>query len=547
MKPFMSIVVICYNMNRELPRTIYSLSADFQRDISSDEYEVILVDNGSRVPPRLEDFSGIDIDLTIYNHENPTRSPVAAINMGINKSVGQVIGVFIDGARILSPRLLATAREGCSMSDRTIVGVRGRYLGSKFQRDSIAEGYDKTVEDNLLGSLGWQIDGYRLFGASVFDESSGPTWFDPIAETNALFLGRSLWQEINGFDPQFKSAGGGLVNLDTWKRLVELPDVSPIILVGEATFHQVHGGVATNGSLHTIDTFYSEYLQIRGHEFEIPQIQISLLGKLDPMVLLNEGFFKDNNSKAASSQRGNLYMTAILNLARRILSAPARRRLRVGYDLLKAVARHDPLKGIRHLQWEKAQSRILENHPLFDSEWYKMMYPNVVAAGYKPSWHYVRHGVQQRTLPGPIFDARWYLNKYPDVSESGVNPLLHYIFCGENEGRRIRIGSRSSGSYERSDEQKLYKVLAESNLFNAEWYVTQYRDVALSTLDPIIHYLRLGVLQKRNPSKDFDGVQYRRDYPAVGLSGINPLVHFESRGREEGRIYRPVSGERGGT
>ena len=194
MKPFMSIVVVSYNMNRELQRTIYSLSADFQRDISRDEYEVILVDNGSKNPPTLEDFAGLDIDLTILHQENPTRSPVAAINTAINKSSGQTIGVFIDGARILSPRVLATAREGLCVSDRSIVAIRGRYLGSKFQRDSTAEGYDKEVEDNLLGASEWEAHGYRLFNISVFDESSGPTWYDPIAETNCLFMGRSLWR-----------------------------------------------------------------------------------------------------------------------------------------------------------------------------------------------------------------------------------------------------------------------------------------------------------------------------------------------------------------
>ena len=126
MKPFMSIVLVSYNMNRELAKTIYSLSADFQRDISSDEYEVILIDNGSKVPPTLEDFSGIDIDLTIYHHENPTHSPVDAINIAINKASGQFIGVCIDGARIHSPRVLATAREGLCVRGRTVVAVRGR-------------------------------------------------------------------------------------------------------------------------------------------------------------------------------------------------------------------------------------------------------------------------------------------------------------------------------------------------------------------------------------------------------------------------------------
>ena len=46
-KPAVSVVVITYNMTREIPRTILSLSPTMQVGVSHDDYEVILVDNGS--------------------------------------------------------------------------------------------------------------------------------------------------------------------------------------------------------------------------------------------------------------------------------------------------------------------------------------------------------------------------------------------------------------------------------------------------------------------------------------------------------------------
>ena len=46
----LSIVVIAYNMDRELQRTIDSLSPTYQRDVTGSEYEVIVVDNGSESP-----------------------------------------------------------------------------------------------------------------------------------------------------------------------------------------------------------------------------------------------------------------------------------------------------------------------------------------------------------------------------------------------------------------------------------------------------------------------------------------------------------------
>ena len=535
----MSVIVISYNMTRELPRTLYSLSAGYQRDITREEYEVILVDNGSKIPPTDEDFLDLDIDLTVYHYENPTHSPVAAINMGLNRASGQFIGVCIDGARIHSPRVLATAREGLSLADRSIVAVRGRYLGSKMQRESIADGYDQATEDKLLESSGWRTDGYRLFDFSVFDESSGPTWASPIAESNALFMGRSMWREINGFDPRFNAVGGGLVNLDTWKRVVELPNVSPIILAGEATFHQVHGGVATNGRHDIIHSFFDQYEHIHGYEFKTPQVEFSLLGQFQHGALFAEGLVKNTAVTGKRKKSGKLRVIASDLLSQK-LSATSRRKLRVVYDLLESIVSRNPLEGIRNLKQEKRQAEILEAHPLFDSEWYEMMYPHVVAAGYKPSWHFIRFGASQRTSPGPIFDAGWYLDYYADVEEGGENPLVHYLMFGEGEGRRVRLGAQALGQYVRANENELREIIVNSSLFDADWYVSQYPDVPSSNLDPAIHYLRLGTLLRRNPSKNFDGIQYRRDHLDVLKSGINPLVHFESLGRAEGRNYQAV-------
>lgn len=41
-KPNVSVVVVVYNMPREAPRTLHSLSAEYQRHIDADDYEVIV-------------------------------------------------------------------------------------------------------------------------------------------------------------------------------------------------------------------------------------------------------------------------------------------------------------------------------------------------------------------------------------------------------------------------------------------------------------------------------------------------------------------------
>ena len=49
-RPSLSVVVVAYDMARELPRTLRSLAPDYQQGIAADDYEVVVVDNGSPTP-----------------------------------------------------------------------------------------------------------------------------------------------------------------------------------------------------------------------------------------------------------------------------------------------------------------------------------------------------------------------------------------------------------------------------------------------------------------------------------------------------------------
>jgi GT2 family glycosyltransferase len=47
--PKLSVIVVCFNMFREAQRTLYSLSSTYQRHVEPSDYQVIVIDNGSRV------------------------------------------------------------------------------------------------------------------------------------------------------------------------------------------------------------------------------------------------------------------------------------------------------------------------------------------------------------------------------------------------------------------------------------------------------------------------------------------------------------------
>lgn len=272
-KPDVSVVVVVYNMAREAPRTLHSLSAAYQRHIDPDDYEVIVVDNGSNPPldPQLVARLSGNFRLIRIDHASP--SPAQAVNRGLAEARGEVIGVMVDGARIVTPGLLHFARHGAHLYDKAVIATLGWYLGPDFQWRSMESGYDRAREDALLESIDWPNDGYRLFEIGAMDESSIDGWFKPIAESNALFLRREFWEVLGGLDERFDAPGGGLLNLDTFNRALEWPDAQLVILLGEATFHQLHGGTNTNSPLvrqHDNWTGWgSQYANIRGRPYEI--------------------------------------------------------------------------------------------------------------------------------------------------------------------------------------------------------------------------------------------------------------------------------------
>lgn len=289
----LSIVVIAFNMDRELPRTLHSLSPVVQRDVASDDYEIIVVDNGSAEPVDIDRCRRWGGNVRVHHMTDVAVSPAAAINAGLELAEGELIGVMIDGARMASPGLLSASLHAARLHPRPVIASLGFHLGPDLQTRSIRKGYDQRVEDALLAGIDWPTDGYRLFDISVFAASSGQGWFLPISESNALFLFRPMWQELGGYDERFVSSGGGLINLDTYVRACELPDSQLVVLLGEGTFHQVHGGVATNvppsRQRRLLRDFHSEYIRLRGKPFAPPAARPWYFGEVDEHVLKSIG------------------------------------------------------------------------------------------------------------------------------------------------------------------------------------------------------------------------------------------------------------------
>ncbi len=91
----------------------------------------------------------------------------------------------------------------------------------------------------------------------------------------------------------------------------------------------------------------------------------------------------------------------------------------------------------------------------------------------------------------------------------------------------------------RRDAMTDRELLAASELFDEEFYLATYPDVAAAGIDPTGHYLQSGAREGRDPSAEFSTTAYWKRYPDVQATGWNPLVHFLREGEAEGRLLNP--------
>jgi cephalosporin hydroxylase/glycosyltransferase involved in cell wall biosynthesis len=283
----LTVVVVFYNMKREAARTLHSLSRAYQQGLDDVTYEVIAVENGSDADQKLgKEFVqsfGPEFRYVSLGANEARPSPVHALNVGIEKGKGDHFALMIDGAHVLTPGVLRYGLTGLATYEPAIVSTQQWYLGPGQQGEAMTEGYDQAFEDRLFDQIQWPLDGYRLFDIGQFIGERD--WLDGMWESNCLFAPRSLLHQLGGFDESFDLPGGEYANLDIYERLASSPDVHFTTILGEGSFHQVHGGTTTNQPeiekrRNRIASYAEHYAELRGRGFKGHQKRIHYVGTM---------------------------------------------------------------------------------------------------------------------------------------------------------------------------------------------------------------------------------------------------------------------------
>jgi len=110
-----------------------------------------------------------------------------------------------------------------------------------------------------------------------------------------------------------------------------------------------------------------------------------------------------------------------------------------------------------------------------------------------------------------MFDAEWYLQQYPDVAASGMKPLKHFVWFGDVEGRSPR------------------------RLFEPAHYRAHVSPKCPKMVNSLLHYAWVGRHVGASTGPWFDAGFYLHQYRDVKYAKVDPLRHFLLYGWKEGR------------
>ncbi len=107
--------------------------------------------------------------------------------------------------------------------------------------------------------------------------------------------------------------------------------------------------------------------------------------------------------------------------------------------------------------------------------------------------------------------------------------------CGIQKKSTRKMRFRYAAQCIRKVKPEDLEIVKASHFFDGNWYSKAY-STWLDGAVPADHYLSIGWLYGCNPGPSFNGDGYLRHNRDVAMSAVNPLVHYETKGRLEGRL-----------
>jgi hypothetical protein len=175
----------------------------------------------------------------------------------------------------------------------------------------------------------------------------------------------------------------------------------------------------------------------------------------------------------------------------------------------------------------------------FDADYYVAAYEDVARSGMSPLDHYLRHGWVELRRPNV-----WYSESLTPLELAQANPGMppFLLLLATASDALLQSYQDAVPQVNRLGHADCWQCDAMRDDFDADYYHARYPDIA--GLDALAHFCENGWREWRSPAAWFDTRYYEETNQDVAVSGINPFVHYLNNGVHEGRKPKPLSSPR---
>jgi hypothetical protein len=132
--------------------------------------------------------------------------------------------------------------------------------------------------------------------------------------------------------------------------------------------------------------------------------------------------------------------------------------------------------------------------------------------------HYINSGWKTGLDPNPIFSTSIYLKKY-HKSVGDSDPFYHWLTLGKANGQESNLSIFPAKELTEAE-------IAVIPFFDNIYYLERYPDVKGLKWNPLVHYMRKGWLEGRNPNANFKTNDYILNHLDLLNTGRNPFYDY---------------------
>ena len=190
--PSVTVVVTHYEQHAALARTLHALG---RQTHPADRLQVVVADDGSRVPP------DVPPGVRLVRQDDRGFRAAAARNLGAAAAEGDVL-VFLDADTTPEPGYVEAVTRLTALAPDTV--TVGRREHADLSKVGTSEPVEVAGPAHRLETPGWLVDGYDR-SRDLLDADDGSYRYVISA---VCACSRWLFGEVGGFDESFEGYGG---------------------------------------------------------------------------------------------------------------------------------------------------------------------------------------------------------------------------------------------------------------------------------------------------------------------------------------------------